>query len=82
MVLAGWTMPVSSIEPPDPMKVWECKALQKHGNPEVAQHSVTAAIWQGQTEYPDFAGIDAAAAHSKASAACHAQARLESAFVV
>ena len=35
-------MPTSSIEPQDPLQVWECKALQKLGSAEVLQGSVCA----------------------------------------
>lgn len=39
-------MPTSSIEPQDPLQVWECKALQKLGSAEVLQGSVCAVDWE------------------------------------
>lgn len=67
-------MPISSVEPQDPLKVWECKALQKHGSAEVQLLTPLPLLHLAELSKRSVpvTGADIASADRQAGAACHA----------
>lgn len=77
-------MPIASIDPKDPLKVWECKALPKRGSQEVFETILTigSTFLNRADQTYHYTGNSIASPHSKASPASDAKARLESSFIV